>query len=89
MGQDSQPGRRLGSYACRSTLLQLVVIGEGINISLPYFDTQGVMLHNFVGQTSKTNYVSFLFTGTGKKAGYTAARRVYCGPLSRTQRVQD
>jgi hypothetical protein len=30
IGQDSQSGRRLGPYSCRSTLRQLFVIGEGI-----------------------------------------------------------
>jgi hypothetical protein len=31
IGQDAQPGRRLGPYSCRATLLQLFVIGEGID----------------------------------------------------------
>ena len=31
IGEDSQSGRRLGPYSCRSTLLQLFVIGEGID----------------------------------------------------------
>src|SRR6516165_11638768 len=37
ISQDSQPRRRLGPYSCRATLLQLCVIGEGIEVYNVYF----------------------------------------------------
>jgi hypothetical protein len=37
MSQDSQPGRLLGPYSCLSTLLQLFLIGTGIEKSRRLF----------------------------------------------------